>query len=123
MMHIERKKVTMDALKVLMIATTLVMVIMCLIFLVYSSVVAVESRNKLLDCTTPGRECYDSGQQSTGKLVKNLIDQNHSGDVGTRQVVLWAIVCQDEPAIMKIQSKADRFTAVEECVNDKLEDR
>lgn len=48
----------------------------------------VKSTNKrLIDCTTPGGECYAEGQKNTGKAIMGINE-------GTMRVIVAALSCQ-----------------------------
>ena len=57
---------------------------------IYLLIIGQEQRNRLVDCTTPGHECYDQGQEQTGKIVGGLNDATYNTVVS---VVSAALSC------------------------------
>lgn len=49
----------------------------------------IQISQRLVDCTTPGHACYDSGQKQTGQAVKTL-----------NQVTEAAVICADAPGVI-----------------------
>lgn len=37
-----------------------------------------QQRQDLIDCTTPGGECYERGQERTAEVIQTLLDEIHA---------------------------------------------
>lgn len=64
-----------------------------------------EQRGILVDCTSPGGECYERGQERTGEAVGNI-----------NRIVVLAAACADRPG-------AHTVLEIERCIKGHLEGR
>lgn len=58
---------------------------------VYLSIIGQQQRERLVDCTTPGHECYDEGNKRTGEAVLGILA---GGKQNTIDVITAALSCQ-----------------------------
>jgi hypothetical protein len=85
--------------------------------IVTNSVVSFSTRHTILDCTNTTGKCYKHGQKSTGELVRNLIEENHFGDLGTRRIVKFSAICSSVPNLAGNEHK------INQCIHRMLTDR
>lgn len=74
----------------------------------YGSVIGTMDRNLIIDCTTPGGDCYQQSQGRTGEAVSGI-------NLYTKAVVIIAAACADRPGV-------NTERQIEKCVNEKLEE-
>lgn len=91
--------------------------IAALTFLVYSSIVANDSRQRIEECTNPGGQCYEDNQKATGQAVASIVEGVLAGaetnhDL-TRKIILLTAWCQDHDGTQTLKE-------LEECVNTEL---
>lgn len=92
----------------------IVVVVIVLGILTFDVLNGQAARKELLDCTTPGGECYREGNQRTADAIAQLIEANTLSEVATRRVVVIAAACA---ATLENPTTA----RVEQCVNAQLD--
>lgn len=78
-------------------------------FLVYNTFLGAKSRTVLLDCTQPTGRCFKHGQQRTGAVVKQIIQE----ELNTQKIVVIASSCADK-------SKTQTYREIKLCVDERL---
>jgi hypothetical protein len=97
----------------------ILMVALCLGILVYNALQAAASRQRLMDCTTPGGKCYAEGQARTAEAVKSLITAGATDEIATRRTVVLAAACA---AGIAQRGQPVTVESVEQCVNRELKE-
>jgi hypothetical protein len=90
------------------------MLFVILSILVFDAVQGVKARRELLDCTTPGGECFQESQQRTGAAVAAIVRQGAEDELVTRRILVFALVCVQHEG-------ADTVQKLDRCVADYLE--
>lgn len=80
--------------------------------IVYDIIIGNQARAELLDCTTPGGECYEQGQKTTGDAVTNIVDISRLASIA-------AAYCTDQSGS---QSLKEIQTCTEQVLKEQLED-
>lgn len=81
--------------------------------LVYNAYLGAQTRQELLDCTTPKGECYKESQERTGDVIAQLNEANE-------RIAVLTAACTGEPAIMQETDLSDRIDLLEECMERRL---
>lgn len=90
----------------------LVVIMLASLVLILRSLQAGEqSRDRLLDCTTPTGTCYQEGQRRTAVYLKTLQMQGVERELITRATVVAAVACA------KVH---DDIVDIQECVDKEL---
>lgn len=97
-------------------AALAVFVIASLTLTAYNAIVGIATRAALLDCTTPGGQCYQEGQKRTAEAIRQLVEANEAGEVTTREIVILAADCADNPGV-------DTADEIEACVGELRQQR
>lgn len=95
------------------LTTLAVCVLLALGLLSYNALNSLATRDAILDCTQPTGECYKEGQRRTGEVIRQLIESNQDTAMITRQIVVLAAACADDPG----NNSADE---IERCVDRQL---
>lgn len=102
------------------IITLAIYIIGSLGLLVISALASHQARDTLIDCTTIGGECYQEGQESQAKAIKQLVDAGLNGDANTQHIVVLAAACAEEDSIRTEDDQTIRTQMIEKCINDQL---
>lgn len=111
-----KKRTRMEILDRAWKALLIIFVVFCLGVSAFNSIVSIDSRRKLLDCTTPGGKCYEISQSKTGQAIKQLIDAGQVREEVTRRIVILAITCTDRPGVNTIRE-------IYVCVRTEMKER
>jgi hypothetical protein len=95
---------------------------LCLGFLVSSSIVATQTRNAITDCVEPGGRCANRQNTETARVVQQLIDANSLDEIATRRIVVVAAICAEQREVRQRPTFSKRLKAMEACVNSQLQD-
>lgn len=95
----------------LAVGALVVFVVASLALASYNALVSISTRAALTDCTVPGGKCYQEGQKRTAEAIRQLVEANEAGEVTTREIVILAADCADNPGV-------DTSKEIEQCVND-----
>lgn len=112
--HDERPELVTKRARVIMlerVGTYIIVValVVLLIFDIANAFMEAEQRSVLIDCTTPGGECFKEGQERTAAAIQQLIDDNLLQEVATRRVVVLAAQCANQPGVQTVDQ-------IEACV-------
>lgn len=114
--EIDRKRVRVEFLQRSLYILIAFLLTGILITIVIDLQIGREQRSVLVDCTTPSGECYQRGQEQTGKVVETLANQDRIREQQTRLVVILATYCIQEIDHVTL----DRLQA---CVENELHKR
>jgi hypothetical protein len=92
-----------------------------LALLAYDAYNGMKAREQLVNCTVPGKECYEEGQKRTADAVTAIVEETLAGvdrvadqsHLETRRIVQHAAACADEPG-------AQTYKEIERCVKQRL---
>lgn len=107
--EIEGKRVRALLAQRLAVALLLLFIVISLGLTAYNAIVGIATRAALLDCTTPGGECYKEGQRRTAEAIRQLVEANEAGEQTTREIVILAADCADNEGV-------DTADEIEACV-------
>jgi hypothetical protein len=72
------KATVLSKVQRVVIYATLAFVVVCMMGLIVIAGLNRAGNSRIVDCTTPGGECYERSQTETGKLIDHLIRQNEA---------------------------------------------
>lgn len=75
-----------------------------------------QTRQKLVDCTTPSGECYKENSRRTVVFLKQLIDDNTQ----TRHIVVLTAACDDRPDVVSETDPVKHLDLLTQCVEEGL---
>lgn len=82
----------------------------------YNAITLLDTRGRLLDCTTPEGECYKDGERRTQRAVQHLIESNSLDEVATRRIVILAAACASN-------GLNNTYVEVQRCVDRQLKEQ
>lgn len=78
-------------------------------FLVWNGLAGAQTRNTLVDCTSPNGKCFQENQKRTALIIGQLLDDNKN----TQRIILVASVCAD-------QGQTQTYLEIKNCVEKEL---
>lgn len=115
----DRPELVQKRARTILVQRSLIVVVfilhsMVLAVLTYDSYNGIADRERLLDCTTQGGECFMEGQERTGRLIQQLIEADTNQERITREVVTLAAYCANRSEQVTVEQ-------IEACVKSGLE--
>lgn len=92
-----RKRARAIMLQRLLVAAGIILGVIMVLFILWDIAEGRDRRAQLLDCTQPGGQCYQDGQERTAEAVQSIIDESLLQEAATRRVVVLAAYCAAQP--------------------------
>ena len=106
-----RKRARTNMAQRLLGAAALLLGVLMILFILWDIEDGRKRGEVLLDCTTPGGECFEAGQTRTARAVQNIIDESLLQEAATRRVVVLAAYCAAQPGVETVEQ-------IERCIED-----
>lgn len=111
-----QKRARMIAVERFSVVLVALMLTVILLLDIFNTYVETQKRNRLMDCTTPGGQCFAESQRRTAQAIKQIIDENVFEEVATRRVVVLAAQCANRAGVQTVDQ-------IESCVEYGLGER
>lgn len=114
------KAARLEFVQLVLLVLGAITMVVTLAFVVLTHQASLDQRERLLDCTEPGGECYQQSQERTAEAVKLLAENTAAiaarSQATTREVVAVAAACADRPG-------PQTRKAIMRCMMEQLDER